>query len=206
MPLKVGMFFKVASIFFLLFGWLGLLSAQAEQTSFVYDPQGRMDYMIADGDIIDFEYDRSGNLTRKDRLPSLAFSNVTRSLFSVDVNFERSRNVSGVPEGWFFAGNAELSVHSDASTGAWSQRIQTLNGWGSLYAHTPALPAGRFFIALVDYKSTSNQTVSFRLNDTGSDYETNLGFRPFVNDGVWRTTYIKFQSTGLPVTLVAAYL
>lgn len=145
---------------------------------------------------IEYEYDPNGSLINKKSFGPNAVKNLWR-LFDVHGNFETDQQVA---DHWVIRGNVRASLDTDARYGTRSQRLETVNSWGALTRKIG------HFVALIDYKTNASSTVSMRVNDQGTNWGLNLGYQYFVRDNTWRTAYIKFRSTGNPITIVGAFI
>ncbi|WP_143192482.1 hypothetical protein [Paenibacillus sp. P32E] len=195
-------------VFIFLFGCIPIVNA-ATSTNYIYDEFGKLDYITHpnSGDIVNFEYDRSGNLITKSKVKDASARNMT-SLLLNGSGLGDDQNKDGIADGWTKIGNVgvDASISTDSYYGGSAQQLKiTNNGWGSLYRSLGPISADRYFIALIDYKVSLGNTVSFRINDTSTNWGNDLGITGFIIDNKWHTTYIKFKSTGAPITVIGAY-
>jgi hypothetical protein len=169
---------------------------------------GQVEYIsdIHKGIFTKYNYDRNGNLLIKRNVGANSRKDMWKSLLNASGNFENNNGSTGLADKWSITGGPSVTLDSDSRFGYKSQRMQIANTYGALLQNIGAVSSGRSFIVLVDYKMTTSNPVSLRVNDSGQDWGINLGVQYFTQSNTWKTAYVKFKSTGNPITLIPAYL
>ncbi|WP_159888663.1 hypothetical protein [Paenibacillus puerhi] len=194
----------VCIIMICLFGFPALAQSTDANT---YDSAGRLLYTshLTASKFIEYKYDQNGNAIKKKTWGALAYKDMSSILLGNTGSFESDSNQDGITDGWLVEGQVSASLIADSRYGSKSQQLQ-INGWGSFKKEIGSISPGKHFLVLIDYKTNASNTVSMRVNDTQTDWGLNLGYQYFITDNTWRTAYVKFNSTGNPITITGAYM
>ncbi|QUL56322.1 hypothetical protein KDC22_07395 [Paenibacillus tritici] len=146
-----------------------------------------------------------------DRVPLLSGNNLSEKFSYGDLLDERGQidkddDRNGVADGWAISGHSKATLAGLTMYDGLSQKLVTESNWASIYKEVGSIQSDHYFLALIDYKATSSNQVSLRVNDTQTDWGVNLGAKYFILDNTWRTAYLKFKSTGKPISIIGAYI
>jgi hypothetical protein len=146
--------------------------AYAAQNTHAYSLNDQLDHVSisSEGTIIENRYDNNGNLLHSSTLGASSSKNMWNVLTGSNGSFETDNNYDGIADGWIVDGSPGSSLAQEATYGDKSQQLEIQNGLGAIRKSIGTISDGRYFLVLVDYKSSSTSYESLRVNETGTNW------------------------------------